>query len=110
MLLLKYIWRNKSNEKTNIVICISDKLELDSKINYKGKSKEKFHKRPTFGFKGGEYFNFDKQKDVDRIYKYNRKKDIYEEIVKDKETGEIIHEEHGKLSEHVSHGDAKIKL
>jgi hypothetical protein len=39
----------------------------------------------------------------------DREKDLYKEVVKDPDTGEIVHECEEPLSQHIGHGTAKCK-
>ena len=45
----------------------------------------------------------------DRKMSIDRKKDFYEEVVKDKATGKIVHQCKELLSKHKGHGSAKHK-
>jgi hypothetical protein len=40
----------------------------------------------------------------------DRKNDLYKEIVRNPETGEIIHHCEELLSKHIGHGSAKVKI
>ena len=50
----------------------------------------------------------EKKEWVKRSYEIDREKDTYQEVVHT-DDGRIIHEDHGPLSEHQKHGDAKEK-
>lgn len=57
---------------------------------------------------GASYFR-DAKKWVERLMRIDRRKDLYQEIVTDPETGAIIHKCEEPLREHEGHGDARKK-
>lgn len=86
-------------------ILITDRIGFNESIRGKVKSKES--KRPIEEFKIGDDYNRDRKKYVDRTMIIDRKNDKYIESIKDKETGETIHECNESLKEHYGHGNAK---
>lgn len=58
--------------------------------------------------KGDSYWQ-DGKKNVERIIVVDRKENIYKEVVKDQETGQVIHSAAEPLGKHVGHGSAKKK-
>lgn len=60
-----------------------------------------FMSEPSWSYKYEKWMNRDKAE--------NRREDRYTEVVKDPDTGEIIHEADEPLSEHRGHGSAKRK-
>ncbi len=73
------------------------------------KTKEKGSKKPNQESKAGDMLYRKEGKRVHREISIDRKNDTYKEIVKDKVTGEIIHQCEEPLSQHKWHGDAKHK-
>ncbi|MDD5438163.1 MAG: hypothetical protein PHC70_03395 [Patescibacteria group bacterium] len=56
----------------------------------------------------GGWFSSEQCKDgVELSRTLDKEKDEYHEIVKDYQTGKIVHENHEKLSDHVGHGSAR---
>ena len=90
-------------------LTISDAISFGNRI--KGKTGDKIgkNKRPSLEFISGDDLSRSLQKYVYRDYQVDRRNDNYYEIVRDKETGGIIHECNEPLSEHYGHGSAKSK-
>lgn len=91
----------------HINLGITDTLECYEKIGIKI-TQEGF-KKPRMELIGGDekYVAQDKWVQKDRII--DREKNKYFELVKDPETGEIIHKCEEPLSHHFGHGSAKSK-
>lgn len=95
-----------SNEIT-YMLSFSDKVEMHD--NIKGKAKIQGKKKPIKEFNVGDEYSKSREKYVDKTRIIDRENDLYVEVVKDKETGEMIHECKEPLSEHFGHGSAKFK-
>lgn len=65
-------------------------------------------KKPIQEFFHGDDYSHKLGKYVDKNRVLDRENDHYHEVVVDKESGEIIHEQKHKLSEHIGHGSAKM--
>jgi Tat protein secretion system quality control protein TatD with DNase activity len=94
------------NTISNIHVSISENIVARDSLKFKKKSPE-FRK---FSFMGviGWFSSKCYKKGVDLSRIFDKEKDEYHEIVKDINTGKILHETHEKLSEHTGHGSAKI--
>jgi len=88
-------------------VSFEDKISVDIRIQYKGKSSVKKNKTPLFEFKGGQEYSYSKGKYIDRNYHIDRLNDKYTESIIDRETGETILKKDEKLSKHKGHGSAK---
>jgi hypothetical protein len=93
------------NTITNISISVSDTITMHESLKMKKKS---------LNFKGfvsqsvsGWFSSFRYKDGVEKSRILDKEKDEYHEVIKDYKTGEIVHEDHGKLSEHTGHGSAK---
>lgn len=86
----------------------SDTLAVDFYESVRGKVKYAGEKRPAKEFLQGDDFSVRLQKYVDKIRIIDRKEDKYYERVVDKESGEVIHECSGALTDHIGHGYAKV--
>ena len=64
-------------------------------------------KKPIQEFFHGDDYSNELEKFVDKDRIIDRENDHYHEMVKDKESGEVIHHKTEKLSEHFGHGSAK---
>jgi len=86
-------------------IVLKEKIELHDQL--KGKEKRPGFRRPIKEFKVGDdlYRKFGEWHH--REMYIDRENDRYREVIKDKTTGEIIHECKEPLSEHRGHGSAK---
>ena len=93
--------------KKVIKITIKDEFETHDKI--KGKVKEKGQRKPIYELKVGDDYHNKTGKWNYRRMEIDRKNDKYREIIRDKETGEIIHFCEEPLSQHKGHGSAKFK-
>jgi len=71
------------------------------------KAKRPGQKRPYVEDMSAPSFSVSRQKHVHRSRVIDRDNDKYMERVTDYESGEVIHEDQGKLSEHVGHGTAR---
>ena len=91
--------------KKTITLKIEDTIEMHDQL--RGKVKKQGKKKPTKEFITGDDYNHSREKFVHKEREIDRENDRYREVVKDKETGEIIHQDEGPLSEHWGHGTAK---
>jgi hypothetical protein len=66
-------------------------------------------KKPLRKFKSGDDFTHNTGKWSDLKRTIDHEKDEYEELITDKETGEVIHHCKESLSQHKGHGSAKTK-
>jgi hypothetical protein len=66
-------------------------------------------KKPHVELKQGPSDSHKLRKPVERVYIIDRGNDRYFEKVTDYETGELIHHNEERLSEHIEHGSAKRK-
>ena len=98
---------NCGSKKRKIILQVKEELTFHDQI--KGKGKIKSIKKPIKEFKVGDDFHKKSKKWNHREMYIDRKNDEYEEIIKNKDTGEIIHECKEPLSQHVGHGSAKYK-
>jgi uncharacterized Zn finger protein (UPF0148 family) len=93
------------SKKRKAILQVGENLGIHDQV--KGKGKEVGIKKSNIEFKIGDDFHRDSEKWNHREMYLDRKNDKYEEIVKNKDTGEIIHECKESLSQHVGHGSAK---
>ncbi len=84
-------------------------VKLGIHIAFKMKAKHKNARRPFVEERSGkELFNKTGEY-TNRSIVIDRENDLYQEIITDSKTGEIIHNCLEPLSEHTNHGDAKNK-
>ena len=93
------------SKKRKAILQVEEKIEIHEQV--RGKGKEAGIKKPIKEFKIGDDFHRNSEKWNHREMYLDRKNDKYEEIIKNKDTGEIIHECKEPLSQHVGHGSAK---
>jgi len=89
------------------VLAIREKITAHEQI--KGKVKKKGIRKPVREFKSGDDLHRKSRKWYHREILIDREKNYYREIIKDKDTGEIIHICEEPLSEHIGHGSAKYR-
>jgi hypothetical protein len=75
---------------------------MDLKQRRPGESK------PILEQRQGDSLSTSREEWMDLSRRIDRANDRYDEVVLDPETGEIMHEEHGLLSEHRGHGSDKL--
>jgi hypothetical protein len=90
----------------NIHESLSGKVHNPRKRKEQGKT-GKSAKKPIQEFFDGDDYSHKLKKHVDKKRTIDRENDTYHEIVTDKESGEVIHEQKEKLSEHYGHGSDK---
>ena len=95
------------SKKRKAILQVGENLGIHDQV--KGKGKETDNKKPIKEFKIGDDFHINSKKWNHREMYIDRKNDKYEEIIKNKDTGEIIYKCKEPLSQHVGHGDAKHK-
>lgn len=98
---------NCGSKKRKIVLQVKEGVTFHDQIKEKGKIES--IKKPIKEFKVGDDFHKKSEKWNHREMYIDRENDDYKEIIKNKETGEIIHKCEEPLSEHKEHGDAKYK-
>ena len=98
---------NCESKKKHIKLIFEEKIELHDQI--KGKVKKQGVRKPIKEFKVGDDFHHKSGKWYHREMYIDRENNQYKEIVKDKTTGEVIHECREPLSKHRGHGSAKRK-
>lgn len=97
-----------SNRQT-IGLSFSEDLSGHFHDQLLGKVKKEGTKKPVKEFIYGDEKRISNNKWVDKTRIIDRENNEYVEIVKDKETGEIIHECKEPLTDHFNHGSAKFK-
>jgi len=95
------------SKKRKAILQVGENLGIHDQVI--GKGKEAGIKKPIKEFKIGDDFHRNSKKWNHREMYIDRKNDKYEEIIKNKNTGEIIHKCKEPLSQHIGHGDASIK-
>lgn len=95
------------SKEITYLLNFNDKININNSI--KGKSKIQGKKKPVKDFYFGDEYSKSRHKYVDKTRIIDRENDKYVEIVKDKESNEIIHECQEHLTEHFGHGSAKFK-
>ena len=98
---------NCGSKKKHIKSIFEVEIGLPSQI--KGKVKKQGVRKPIKEFKVGDDLHHKSGKWHHREMYIDRENNQYKEIVKDKTTGEIIHECMEPLSKHKGHGSAKRK-
>lgn len=95
----------------NKTVCMEFSEDLRGHIHEQltGKVKKKGVKKPTKEFIYGDDRRKSNNTWVDKTRIIDRENNQYTEIVKEKETGEIIHECKEALTDHFNHGSAKVK-
>ena len=97
--------RRCGSDKLTVLITVEDEGEaheqLDLAVRSGGGGK------PVRKVRSGDSYSHDRQKWVELHRDVNRLEDRYHEIVRDLETGEVLHECEEPLSEHQGHGSAK---
>jgi len=91
------------SKKRKGILQVGENLGIHDQI----KGKEAGIKKAIIEFKIGDDFHRNYEKWNHREMYIDRKNDKYEEIIKNKDTGEIIHECKEPLSQHVGHGSTK---
>jgi predicted nucleic acid-binding Zn-ribbon protein len=86
---------------------LEDKVEVHDRLD--GKSKRPTAKDPDVEVRTGDDPYVAKGTWAEKERRVDRPGDWYDEVVKDKETGEVLHECHEPLSKHVGRGSAKPK-
>ncbi|MBW9172919.1 hypothetical protein K2F43_17070 [Clostridium estertheticum] len=97
-----------SNKKTISMFFFEDLRGLMHN-RLSGKVKKKGIKKPTEEFIYGDEKCVSNNTWVDKTRIIDRVNNEYTEIVKNNETGEIIHECQESLKDHYDHGSAKVK-
>ncbi len=98
---------NCGSKYKRIILQLHDKLRIVEQLNMRVKDFNT--KKTVIKSVVGDDFSVGKNKYVHKERVINKRDDKYFETVKDKETGEIIHNCDEKLSEHKGHGSAKFK-
>jgi Zn ribbon nucleic-acid-binding protein len=93
------------SDKKTFQIGVRDGIEIHEQI--KGKVKSQAINKPLREFIYGDEKYRKQDKWVDKTRIIDRENNEYTEIVKYKETGEIIHECKEPLTDHFNHGSAK---
>ena len=73
------------------------------------KAREPGRRKPFLEQFSGASFFWKAQRWVDRLMRFDKRNDQYQEVVTDPETGTIIHKCEEPLSKHRGHGDARKK-
>ena len=102
---------NCGSTASHVTVTIEDTIALHDSLEWEGNdsnlpSRKKQKKTRVEGKTGSEW-SAHLQKMVHKERLIDRKSDRYQELVKDLETGEVIHEIDEPLSEHTGHGSAK---
>lgn len=90
----------------------SDSVSVKARDTLKGKVKDltfPSKKRVRREFFYGADERRSKGDYVDKEREIDRDNDYYREVVREEDTGEIIHSDEGKLSDHFGHGSAKFR-
>jgi hypothetical protein len=90
----------------NTTMELKNELKLHEEL--RAKKKKKGIRDPVLEMKIEDSFSVSRKEWVKRSYKVDRENDTYDEVIHT-DDGKIIHEDHGPLSEHQEHGDAKKK-
>lgn len=90
----------------HVYIEVSDSIGVYDLVKYNAK---RSGEKPHIKIKAGAELRVSKGDYVDTFRRIDRGNDDYEEIVTDRETGEVIHSDRGPLSQHTDHGSAKFK-
>jgi hypothetical protein len=95
----------RKNTLSNIHISLSETIKVrDSfRLDKKSASFRRFAVRVL----GGWYSSKRYKEGVILSRTLDKEKDEYHEVVKEYETGKVVHESHEKLTEHTNHGSAK---
>ena len=96
--------KSRSYGETNLVVEMEGHTKIKGTVCNKDKSK-----KPLMEFKSGDDLTHKTGKWSDRKMTLDYEKDEYEELITDKETGEVIHHCKEPLSKHKGHGSAKKK-
>ena len=88
-------------------ITIRDGIVMKSKLGMK--ARHLGGKKPFIEEVAGDDFHRETAKWMNLSRVYDREHDLYEEIITDPITGEVVHECIEPLSEHTGHGSAKHK-
>lgn len=94
------------SDNLSYLLCINDSLHMHESIRGKT-NKMPGKKKPYQEFQHGVDYSKTLEKFVNKDRIIDRENDRYYEKVKDPDTGEVLHECHEKLSEHIGHGSAK---
>ncbi len=98
--------------KKHIHLELKDKEGLEIHDNVRGKIKSvtlPSSKNPRVKFFSGDDLRKSDGKWMQKEMVVDRENNLYKEIVKDIQTGEVIRDCEEPLSDHVGHGDAKFK-
>jgi len=79
----------------------------EARIGVSLKARKPGEKKPHTELKHGPSFSTSRQKDVEHQRLIDRGRDQYFELVRDYETGEVLHQAEEPLSVHLGHGSAK---
>ena len=102
---------NCGSTARTIMVTVEDTITLHEKIGWEANdpnlpSRKKQKKTRVEGITGSEWSDR-LQEMVHKERLIDRKNDRYREVVKDMETGDVIHEVDEPLSQHTGHGSAK---
>jgi len=92
----------------HVAITINDTFELHDNLVAKGSRPDS--KKPFIEQFVGDDLQKSNGKWMEKQRVIDRDNDKYDEVVKNPETGEIIHECHEPLSKHIGHGTTKSKM
>ncbi|ABR48532.1 hypothetical protein Amet_2378 [Alkaliphilus metalliredigens QYMF] len=95
------------SSKRTVCMGFSDKVSFHEQL--RGKAKKEGTKKPVKEFIYGDEKKISNNTWVDKTRIIDRENNQYVEIIKDKDTGEIIHECKEPLTDHFNHGSAKFK-
>ena len=95
----------------HVTVTVEDSITLDERVGWETNdpnlgSRKKQKKTRVEGSTGSEWSaRFQKMVHKERLI--DRKNNTYEELVTDRDTGEVIHKVNEPLSQHTGHGSAK---
>lgn len=94
--------------KRTVHVFLSDRVEMYDMLEGKLKDPSRKSKdKERVKFKTGDDLHRKSGKWYDKKQRIDRDSDMYEEVIIDPETGEIVHQCKEPLSEHRGHGSAK---
>jgi len=94
-----------------VSLYFTDTMVLRDWVEGKVKDSNSKSKRPIREFRKGSEPQKGRPGAWAHVYRnIDREHDTYDEKVVDEETGQVLHECHGRLSDHRGHGSAKRKI
>jgi hypothetical protein len=86
---------------------VGDLKAEEARIGLVLKARRPGGKKPHLELKQGPSYSHSRDKSVEHQRVINRATDQYAELVRDYETGEVVHRTNEPLSKHLGHGSAK---